>query len=151
MMRCSTEVVSKMLNEKQIKSINLLISGDYTMQAIADSVGVHRTTIHKWRTENKEYMEEYQKRLQETTEVISQKFHERLDVAVDSLYDIITTPDIATRERKDACIYWINRVLGTPTNKTEVLEEGKNKDTISEDDILEVIDNNIIDLKKKAR
>lgn len=129
-----------MLNEKQIKSINLLISGDYTIQAIADSVGVHRTTIHKWRTENKEYMEEYQKRLLETTKAISQKFHERLDVAVDSLYDIITTPDIATRERKDACIYWINRVLGTPTNKTEILNDEKDS-KIDKDDVLTALDN----------
>lgn len=147
-----------MLNEKQIKSINLLISGEYQIQEIAEAVGVSRQTLHTWRTENEEYKEEYEKRLQETTKALSQKFNERLDTAIESLYDIITNPDVATRERKDACIYWINRVMGTPTNKTEMLDDNKDNNKVSDTDILDAIDevqeedkddnDNVIDIKK---
>ena len=144
-----------MLNEKQVKAIELLVTGEYQVQQIADAVGVTRQTIHKWRTKDKEFIEEYGKRLQETTNAVSQKFRERLDTAVESLYDIITNPDIATRERKDACIYWINRVMGTPTNKVETIED-KDKEGIHTDVLEGVLakdaddpkeDNNIIHFK----
>lgn len=144
-----------MLNEKQIKSIELLIDGNYGIQEIADAVGVHRSTIHGWRTRNEEYQEEYKKRLQAKTQAVSQKFNERLDVAVESLYDIITNPDVATRERKDAAIYWINRVAGTPTSRTEINDSTKDNQSISEQDLLADLeeleeDNNVVELKKKA-
>lgn len=128
-----------MLNEKQVRSIELLISGEHSIQAIADAVGVSRQTLHKWRTENEEYQDEYDKRLQATTGLVTQKFNERLDIAVESLYDIMTDPSVATRERKDAAIYWINRVVGSPTSKQEITDIRKELN-ITEDDILADID-----------
>lgn len=128
-----------MLNEKQLKSIDLLISGDHTQEEIARAVGTSRQTLHRWRTDNEDYRESYRKRLQAVTGVVTQKFDERLDIAVESLYDIMTNPDVATRERKDAAIFWINRVMGTPTSKQEITDIRKELD-ISEEDLLSELD-----------
>ena len=140
-----------MLNEKQIKSIEMLINGEYQMQEIAKTLGIHRSTLHGWRTNNEEYIKEYEKRLLERTRSVSQKFNERLDTAIESLYDIITNPKVATRERKDACIFWINRVLGTPTSKMEMVDDNKDNNIDEEDilkDIAKVEDDKVINIAK---
>ena len=48
------------LTEAQYKAISMLVWGDYSKQEIADTVGVHRTSLFRW-YKNEKFMEELQK------------------------------------------------------------------------------------------
>ena len=48
------------LTEAQYKAISMLVWGDYSKQEIADTVGVHRTTLFRW-YKNEMFMDELQK------------------------------------------------------------------------------------------
>lgn len=54
------------LNNKQIKAIELLVYQPYmTQQMIAQECGVHRDTLHRWRTEVPEFKEALDKAIKD--------------------------------------------------------------------------------------
>jgi hypothetical protein len=54
------------LNNKQQKAIELLVYSPYmTLNMVAQEVGVHRDTLHRWRNETPEFMEALDKAIKE--------------------------------------------------------------------------------------
>lgn len=54
------------LNNKQQKAIELLVySPHMTLNAIAEEVGVHRDTLHRWRNETPEFQEALDKAIKQ--------------------------------------------------------------------------------------
>ncbi len=126
-----------MIDERQRKSIELMVSGEYTVTEIAELVGVHRTTIYNW-LDKEEYKTELDKRLQEIKHQAEQEFNKRLLVAIDEYWKIaMSSTDMRTKEK--ALSYWIDRSLGRTTAKMEMTDNKADAD-VSEEDVLSAID-----------
>ncbi|MDF1496328.1 helix-turn-helix domain-containing protein [Caproiciproducens sp. CPB-2] len=114
-----------MLSDKKQKLVDLLIEGKSTKTDIAKLLDVSRTCIYDY-LDDPEVQAELNTRLTAIRDQSQKKFVAQLDPVIDELYKIaLTATD--TRSRKDACIYLINRVLGTPTNNSNITDE-RNQD-----------------------
>ena len=103
-----------MLDERKSKLIDLLIEGKTTKVDIAAIIGVSRQAIYDWLADP-EVAAELDKRLQAVRDQTVKGITAKLEPVVEELYKIaLSAKD--TRSRKDACIYLINRVLGSPTS-----------------------------------
>ena len=117
--------------------IELLISGEYKMQEIADLVGVARNTLYTW-LEREEVKAEMNKRLQEIRTNASKLFDAKLDKAIDEYWKLaMTTTDVRTKQI--ALSYWIDRSLGKTTTKLDIADSRADT-SVSDDDILTAID-----------
>lgn len=106
-----------MLDKKQIESIEMMVTGDYTKQEIMERLGMHRTTFYKW-IKNQEFLTELDKRLQEVKTQANKDFTSRLPKAIEEYWTICTKcTDVRTKEK--ALANWIERSLGRITNVNE--------------------------------
>ena len=122
-----------MIDERHIKMIELLITGEYKMQEIADLIGVARNTLYTW-LEREEVKAEMDKRLQEVRTNASKLFDAKLDKAIDEYWKLaMTTTDVRTKQV--ALSYWIDRSLGKTTTKLDIAD-GRTTSNVSEEDIL---------------
>ncbi len=110
-----------MLDERKLKFIDLLIEGKTNKTDISILVGVSRKCLYDW-LEDSEVQAELDRRLQAIKTQGEKKIMSQLEPVVDELFRIALTAPNA-RERKDACIYLCNRVLGTPASTTHVVSE----------------------------
>ena len=126
-----------MIDERHIKFIELLVTGEYTMQEIADLVGVARNTLYTW-LEREEGKAEMDKRLHEVRTNAAKLFDAKLDKAIDEYWKLaMTTTDVRTKQV--ALSYWIDRSLGKTTSKLDI-NDTRNESNVSEEDILSAID-----------
>ena len=70
------------LNNKQLKAIELMVFSPHMTQTVmAAECGVHRDTLHRWRTENEEFRTELDK-------AIKQRWEAAESLAVDGMISL---------------------------------------------------------------
>lgn len=62
-----------MLNSKQKKCVELLVSGSYTKIEIAEQCNIARKTINDWLNHNEEFKKEYEKAMAESIRSLAPK------------------------------------------------------------------------------
>lgn len=139
-----------MIDERQRKAVELLVAGEHSKVDIARLAGISRTTLYNWLNED-EFNRKLDKRLAEIKTQAEMELNSKLPKAIDLYWELATSDKTDNRTKQIALSYIIDRSLGKVVARTEITDNRIQNDNISEDDILEVIDNNIIDLKKKAR
>lgn len=141
-----------MLDERQIRAVYLTVKG-LNKSAIAREIGVNVKTIRAW-SEKEEFKAEVEKLLERQKLSVEETIEKNIEPIMSRMLGIALTSD-SEKTSLDACIYLINRLLGTPTAKTqEVKEEVDNKEESIEDILEEIKGDKIIELqqaKKKAK
>ncbi|SHK42061.1 phBC6A51 family helix-turn-helix protein [Desulforamulus aeronauticus] len=107
-----------MLDDKKVRCIEMLVQGELTKTEIAKRLQIDRTTIYNW-LDNKEFMAELDKRLQEIKTLGEKEFNAKLLKAIDEYWYLIqTTKDSRTKEK--ALSYWIDRSLGKTVSQFNI-------------------------------
>ncbi|MBN3409956.1 carbon monoxide dehydrogenase [Clostridium botulinum] len=134
---------NKELSQQQLKAIELLLKGT-SINDIATITGVSRQTISTWKNKNEVFKAELDKSLQDLKSEVNNKILLNIEPLVDKLVRIALKSK-SDKTSLDAIIYAINRLCGTPTNKTQDIttDKGNDKD-INIDELLSEIkeDNN---------
>ncbi|WP_061293682.1 helix-turn-helix domain-containing protein [Clostridium botulinum] len=134
---------NKELSQQQLKAIELLLKGT-SINDIATITGVSRQTISTWKNKNEVFKAELDKSLQDLKSEVNNKILLNIEPLVDKLVRIALKSK-SDKTSLDAIIYAINRLCGTPTNKTQDITTGKDNDKdINIDELLSEIkeDNN---------
>jgi len=130
--------VKAMIDERQRKAIELIVSGEYQITQVAELVGVHRTTIYNW-MDNDEFKAEMDKRLQDIKTRAEKELNSKLLKAIDLYWELAVDPKTDKRTKQIALSYIIDRNLGKPTSKME-MADNRTDTNVSEEDILADID-----------
>lgn len=141
-------------DERYERVIDLYLEGESIVN-INKITRVSRPTIYKL-LEDDEYKAVIDKRLQEIRTQGQNRLQNKLNTYVNELENIALTSE-NENTRKDCLVYLINRILGTPTNKTQDVTDNKEQSTINDNDLdsmIDEIDNeisegNVIDLESK--
>lgn len=138
-----------MLNNKQLKAIDMLMDG-VNKTAIADKIKVNRTTLYNW-LENEEFKLELDRRKQEISKhALSDLKGSTKDLlkAVEKLAYTAENEGI----RLQALNSLLDRTLGKATTKQEIeLSSNKDVENIDLDTLLDEDNSNVIDLDKIAK
>ncbi|CAM2829940.1 carbon monoxide dehydrogenase [Hathewaya histolytica] len=145
----------RVLTEAQLKAAYLLSNGESQVKT-AKKVNVNVKTIQRWLKEDW-FKVEVDRNVQLLKSKVDEKISMNIEPIMNRLIDIALKSD-SEKTSLDACVYAINRLVGTPTNKTQDITEDKDKkeDFINLDNLIdETIDtknDNIVELpKKKAK
>lgn len=142
----------KTLTEKQVRAIDLIIKGE-TLSDVARLVGVSRQTVSFWKNSDELFKTELEKSIQGLKSQVNNRILDNMTPLLDRLIRIALKSS-SDKTALDAIIYALNRVCGTPTNKTQDITEDKdkdNKDTNIEDMLKALNDNEkVIKLPDKA-
>lgn len=115
----------KELNEKQLRACELIANGENNTKT-AELVGVNRKTIIAW---EKDVM--FKAEVGRCVSLLKSKVDEKLVMNIEpimkKLIDIALKSD-SEKTSLDACIYAINRLVGTPTNKVADVTDTKDSD-----------------------
>ena len=131
-------MANKTLSDKQMKAIDLIIQGE-SLTDIAKIVGVSRTTVSTWKNQDELFKAELDKSIQALKSGVDTQIVNNINPLMDRLIKIALKSS-SDKTSLDAIIYALNRVLGTPTNKTqEVAENDNKKEIIDIDKMLESI------------
>lgn len=104
-----------MLHEKQLKCIEMLVTGDWTKTEIAREVDISRQAIYDWLDNNAEFKAELDKRLQQIKNQTQRNYVSKLPKAIEEYWKICTSAtDVRTKEK--ALAYWQDRCLGRISN-----------------------------------
>lgn len=138
-------MANKTLNEKQIQAIELLVQGE-NITDVAKIIGVSRTTVSTWKNKDELFKAELDKSIQALKSDVETQIMNNINPLTHRLIKIALKSN-SDKTSLDAIIYTLNRVLGTPTNKTqEISNEGNNTDIVDIDDMLNEIDSKVIEL-----
>lgn len=138
-------MANKTLNEKQIQAIELLVQGE-NITDVAKIIGVSRTTVSTWKNKDELFKAELDKSIQALKSDVETQIMNNINPLTNRLIKIALKSN-SDKTSLDAIIYTLNRVLGTPTNKTqEISNEGNNADIADIDDMLNEIDGKVIEL-----
>lgn len=138
-------MANKTLNDKQIKAIELLVQGE-NISDVAKIIGVSRTTVSTWKNKDELFKAELDKSIQALKSDVETQIMNNINPLISRLIKIALKSN-SDKTSLDAIIYALNRVLGTPTNKTqEVSNEGNNTDIVDIDNMLNEIDSKVIEL-----
>ncbi len=129
------------LNETQLKAIELLASGENNSNT-AKIIGVNPKTITRWLNDEK-FKAELDKCVQLATSKVSEKILLNIVPLTERLVKIALKSN-SDKTALDAIIYSLNRVCGTPTNKTQEVAENEDKKEIID------IDKMLQDIKEKS-
>lgn len=137
------------LDDRQLKAVELIATGE-TVSATAKKVGVNRKTIGEWKKQEK-FKAEVDRLVAELKSGVEKKILTNINPMLDKLMDIALNSD-SDKTSLDAIIYAINRLCGTPTNKTQEISSDNDKaDIVDIDDMLNEIDSNkVIELPKAS-
>lgn len=131
-------MANKTLSDKQMKAIDLIIQGE-SLTDIAKIVGVSRTTVSTWKNQDELFKAELDKSIQALKSGVDTQIVNNINPLMDRLIKIALKSS-SDKTSLDAIIYALNRVLGTPTNKTqEVALNDNKKEIIDIDKMLESI------------
>lgn len=141
-------MATKELNEKQLRAIELLIKGE-SINDIAATLGVSRQSVSTWKNKDETFKAELDKSIQELKSSVDNKLLMSVEPLTDRLVKIALKSS-SDKTSLDAIIYAINRLCGTPTNKTQDVTDttGKNTDVNIEDMLNEIKEDNVITLPK---
>lgn len=134
-----------MLDERKLKVIETLLKGE-NVSDTAKLCSVSRQTLYKW-LDDDEFKAEMDRQIQEIKMQGQKRINSKLVTYVQEIENIALTSK-SEKNKMDALIYLINRVLGTPTNKTaEISDKEENE---SKFDLDGEILNNVVDLNKNV-
>lgn len=126
------------LDDRQLKAIELLATGE-TVSKTADIVGVNRKTITEWKKQEK-FKRELDKQVTGLKSKVDEKILRNIEPLIDRLVKIALKSK-SDKTALDAIVYALNRVCGTPTNKTQDVTDNNNKEKppVDIDKVLESI------------
>ena len=141
-------MANKTLNDKQIKAIELLVQGE-SISDVAKIIGASRTTVSTWKNKDELFKAELDKSLQALKSDVETQIMNNINPLTAKLIKIALKSN-SDKTSLDAIIYTLNRVLGTPTNKIQDINNDNSKDEIVDiDDMLnDISDNKVIELPK---
>lgn len=140
-------MANKTLNDKQIKAIELLVQGE-SISDVAKIIGVSRTTVSTWKNKDELFKVELDKSIQALKSDVETQILNNINPLTDKLIKIALKSN-SDKTSLDAIIYTLNRVLGTPTNKTQDVGNDTNSNDIMDiDSMLNDLEGNVIDLPK---
>lgn len=136
------------LNEKQLKAIELLIKGE-SINDIATFLGVSRQSVSTWKNKNEMFKLELDRNVQELKSRVNNKLLVNIEPLMDRLIKIALKGS-SDKTSLDACIYALNRLCGTPTNKVADVTNAGDKETNVDINVLlaEIKSNDSVDLKE---
>lgn len=139
-------MADNVLNEKQIQAIELIAQGE-TLTDVARIIGVSRTSVSTWRNKNELFKAELDKYVQGLKDGVDKRIMNNINPLVDRAIRIALKGK-SDKTSLDAIIYLLNRVLGTPTNKTQDITDTDNGDnTVDINSLLEEIREDVPALK----
>ncbi len=125
------------LNEKQLKAIDMLMDKEHSIKAIAEELGVARSTLYAW-MDNELFKAELDKRTQKIVDQCNFEFQKKAMQAMNEYWKICMGQakggDI--RARESALKYWMERALGKVTTPVQVDDNRTASD--SESDLKEM-------------
>ncbi|MDC4242521.1 MULTISPECIES: phBC6A51 family helix-turn-helix protein [Clostridium] len=141
-------MANKTLNDKQIKAIELLVQGE-SISDVAKIIGASRTTVSTWKNKDELFKAELDKSLQALKSDVETQIMNNINPLTAKLIKIALKSN-SDKTSLDAIIYTLNRVLGTPTNKIQDMNNDNSKNEIVDiDDMLnDISDNKVIELPK---
>lgn len=140
-------MANKTLNDKQFKAIELLVQGE-SISDVAKIIGVSRTTVSTWKNKDELFKVELDKSIQALKSDVETQILNNINPLTDKLIKIALKSN-SDKTSLDAIIYTLNRVLGTPTNKTQDIgNDDNNNDIIDIDSMLNDLEGNVIELPK---
>ena len=143
---------AKTLSEKQVKAIDLIIKGE-TLSDVARLVGVSRQTVSFWKNSDELFKAELEKSIQGLKSQVNNRILDNMNPLLDRLIKIALKSN-SDKTALDAIVYAINRVCGTPTNKTQDVTDSQDKDNKDNniEDMLNALNENekVIKLPDKA-
>ena len=143
-------MATKELNEKQLKAIELLIKGE-SINDIAATLGVTRQSVSTWKNKDEMFKAEMDKCVQELKSKVSDKLLMNIEPLMDKLIKIALKSS-SEKTSLDACIYALNRLCGTPTNKiADVTNATGNDKDVNILSMLEEINNDNVVLIDQAK
>jgi ribosomal protein L31E len=113
------------LIEAQYKCIELLLEG-HKMKEIEDAIGYNRKTIWEWKTKNKLFIAEMDKRKRDITEFLSRSANRRFEKLQDTAIDVLEQLLKDSKNdnvRMETAKEVLNRNIGKIPNKLEVSEK----------------------------
>ena len=132
----------KTLTEKQVRAIDLIIKGE-TLSDVARLVGVSRQTVSFWKNSDELFKAELEKSIQGLKSQVNARILDNMTPLMDKLIKIALKSN-SDKTSLDAIIYALNRVCGTPTNKTQDITEDQDKDNKNTniEDMLKALNDN---------
>lgn len=127
-------MATKELDERQLKAIELLIKGT-SINDIAAILGVSRQSVSAWKNKDEVFKAELNKCIQDLKTGVNNKILLNIEPLVDKLVRIALKSK-SDKTSLDAIIYAINRLCGTPTNKTQDMTSDKDNDKEINIDVL---------------
>ncbi len=139
-------MINDTLNEKQIRAIELIAQGETTTD-VAKMIGVSRQSVSTWRNKNEVFKAELDKYVQGMKDGVDKRIMNNINPLVDRAIRIALKGK-SDKTSLDAIIYLLNRVLGTPTNKTQdITDTDKEDNTVDINSLLEEIKEDVPTLK----
>lgn len=140
------------MSDDKLKAIELILKGN-TIADVARIVGVNRKTIYNWLA-NDEFKAELDRQTTELKNGIDKKLLTNVEPILDKLIKIALNGN-SEKTSLDACIYALNRLVGTPTTKvadvTEPTDNKINNDKDIDDLLNELQEDNIIIPKQRTK
>lgn len=143
------------LSEAQLKASELLASGESQVKT-AKIVNVNPKTIQRWLKDDM-FKAEVERNVRLLKSKVDENILMNIEPIMKRLINIALNSD-SEKTSLDACIYAVNRIAGTPTNKTQDITDTNDKDNnIDIDSMINELDNsndtdNVINLEdKKAK
>ena len=131
-------MTDNVLNEKQMQAIELIAKGE-TLTDVARIIGASRTSDSTWKNKNELFKAELNKYIQGMKDGVDKRIMNNINPLVDRAIRIALKGK-SDKTSLDAIIYLLNRVLGTPTNKTQdVTDTDKEDNTVDINSLLEEI------------
>ena len=125
-----------------MRAIDLIIKGE-TLSDVARLVGVSRQTVSFWKNSDEVFKAELEKSIQGLKSQVNARILDNMTPLMDKLIKIALKSS-SDKTSLDAIIYALNRVCGTPTNKTQDVTEDNDKDSKNTniEDMLKALNDN---------
>ena len=131
-------MTDNVLNEKQMQAIELIAKGE-TLTDVARIIGASRTSVSTWKNKNELFKAELNKYIQGMKDGVDKRIMNNINPLIDRAIRIALKGK-SDKTSLDAIIYLLNRVLGTPTNKTQdITDTDKEYNTVDINSLLEEI------------
>lgn len=131
-------MTDNVLNEKQMQAIELIAKGE-TLTDVARIIGASRTSVSTWKNKNEVFKAELDKYVQGMKDGVDKRIMNNINPLIDRAIRIALKGK-SDKTSLDAIIYLLNRVLGTPTNKTQdITDTDKEDNTVDINSLLEEI------------
>ena len=129
-------MTDNVLNEKQMQAIELIAKGE-TLTDVARIIGASRTSVSTWKNKNEVFKAELDKYVQGMKDGVDKRIMNNINPLIDRAIRIALKGK-SDKTSLDAIIYLLNRVLGTPTNKTQdITDTGDIDNTVDINSLLE--------------